>query len=139
MARRLLLLAAGAALVGGCGGSPVTAARLDGAIGPAFTHLYAVQQRLIGNPVDPAAYTTASCSRTGGGTTGAGDDWTCAVVVYRTTGTPVGATIEVKVRTNGCYVADPPVAVVGQLQLTAADGREVDNPLAEFDGCFDTT
>ena len=43
-----------------------------------------------------------------------------------------------KVRTNGCYVADPPFAVVGQQQLTAADGSVVDNPLAEFDGCFDT-
>ena len=69
---------------------------------------------------------------------GAGDDWVCAVVVYRRTGLPVGASIEVRVRTNGCYVADPPFAVVGPVQLQSAVG-EVDNPLAEFDGCFDTT
>ena len=93
MASRARVLAVGAAVTGllaGCGGSPVTAARLNAAIGPEFTHLYAAQQRLVGNPSDAATYTTASCNRAGNVTAGAGDDWVCSVVVYRRTGAPVG-------------------------------------------------
>lgn len=139
MARRLLALAAGGALLlTACGGSPITSVRLNASIGPTFTHLYAAQQQLLGNPADPAAYTTASCARPGGATAGAGDDWLCSVVIYRRTGLPVGASIEVRVKTNGCYVANPPFAVVGQVRLQAAGGAEVDNPLSEFDGCFNT-
>jgi hypothetical protein len=132
-------IACATSVLAACGGSPITAARLNAAIGPTFTHLYAEQQRLIGNPVDPGVYTTSSCERTGGVVTGAGDDWVCAVIVYRRTGLPISANLEVRVRTNGCYEADSPLAAVGPPQLTAPDGSSNANPLTEFDGCFDTS
>ena len=142
-------------MLSACGNSPITATRLDAALGPTFTHLYAYQQQLIGNPADASVYAIASCQRSGAGSanagasnagasnaggtdSGAGDDWVCGVTVYRKTGAPIAASIEVKVKTNGCYVADPPISVVGPTELTLPDGSSADNPLSEFDGCFDT-
>lgn len=134
------LLAAG--LTAGCSAQPVTSARLEAAIGPEFGHLYAVQQTGLGVPATTAGLrATASCSRTGasGPSRGAGSDWVCAIRSAATGGPGPAVTYEVQVRSNGCYIADGPAAVVGPRLLHSAYGATFTNPLLSFDGCFDTT
>jgi hypothetical protein len=42
------------------------------------------------------------------------------------------------VRANGCYTAEGPPTEIGRLTLRTRTGRNVVNPLYEFDGCFET-
>lgn len=138
----LLLVAAAVAgpLLAGCGAADTTQARLQDAVGPTFGGLYVLQGELTGGPrltpgwVNPAA----ACSRRGGGTSGGGD-WTCTVTFRTAAGSGRSAVYEVQAKPGGCYTAAGPPEVVGSASLRGADGSPVRNPLARFDGCFDTT
>ena len=44
---------------------------------------------------------------------------------------------ELNVHSNDCYTASGPSKLTGFLTITDARGREVTNPVFEFDGCFD--
>lgn len=138
-------LALGALLcTAGCGQAALSQDRLQTAITGTFTHLYDLRQQQLGRPAPSAAAlaTTARCDK-GGPTVadqGPGDTWICLVVWQADgPGTPIGAAYEVKLATDGCYTADGPPATVGQRQATDVDGSLVLNPIASFDGCFDTT
>ncbi len=137
-------LAAGALLAtAGCGQDALGRDRLQDAVSATFTNLYDLRQEQLGKPTPGAALaTTARCDK-GGPTvadSGPGDTWSCLVVWQADgPGTPVGATYEIRLQTNGCYSADGPPSVVGQRQAAVADGSLRLNPISSFDGCFDTT
>ncbi|MCW2833203.1 MAG: hypothetical protein JWN68_1156, partial [Nocardioides sp.] len=44
---------------------------------------------------------------------------------------------ELNVHSNDCYTATGPSKIIGFLTMTDLRGRDVPNPLFEFDGCFD--
>lgn len=143
-ARALVAVAALTVVLGGCGGSSITATRLQDSVAPTFANLYVRQQAERGKPGGAAAdlQAQATCSRADTASTdhGAGSDWVCAVQwLVAGPGTPVGATYDVSVKPNGCYTADGPASVVGQQTLISAAGSAVVNPLWQFSSCFDTT
>jgi hypothetical protein len=127
--------------VTGCGSSPITAARIEGAIAPTFANLVHVQMTWLGVPPMPPAQfgVRASCRRLlAGGNTGSGE-WTCALVWQGPDRRPLRDTYELFVTTDGCYTATTSAESLGGPVLKTEDGREVRNVLYAFEGCFDTT
>ncbi|WP_239341017.1 hypothetical protein [Frankia sp. CiP3] len=142
-----VLLAAGAAaalaaVLGGCA-TDVTRPRVEGSLGSVFANLYVQQQALLGHPgLTPAAVATkASCQRSTPGTQdkGAGSDWACQVRWTDGAGKNQDGKFELQVRSNGCYQAGGPAKIVGPGTIHSTTGKDVINPVFEFDGCFDTT
>jgi hypothetical protein len=141
------VLAAGAATalaaaLGGCA-PDITQPRVEGSLGSVFAHLYVHQQALLGHPgLTPATVgANATCHRNTPGThnTGAGSDWICQVRWTDSAGQKQDGTFELQVRANGCYQATGPARIVGPLTIHASTGKDIINPVSEFDGCFDTT
>ena len=126
-----------------CGEDALGRDRLQTAVSATFTNLYDLRQHQLGHPAAGSALaTTARCDKGGPSVadTGPGDTWSCLVVWQADgPGTPVGATYEIRLQTNGCFSADGPPSVVGQRQAAVADGSLQLNPISSFDGCFDTT
>lgn len=144
---RRLALVTGAAVAtaiaaSGCGRVDITQARLQNDLGPTFSHLYILQQDLLGQPrINPPAQASVVACTKGSASVpdkGAGD-WTCRVNWPAPDGTVRTISYDVRVQPQGCYTAQGPPSIVGQQTLTAANGRTLPNPLYEFDGCFDTT
>lgn len=126
-------------LVTACG-TALTPAALAPSMGEVFAGLYVQQQTQQGRTdvAMTALHATAACRRTGPSPDGPGEDWTCTVqyVDGTTTATQL---FEVQVKPDGCWKADAP-AVTQPAQLTdATTGLPQTNPLAEFDGCLDTS
>jgi hypothetical protein len=44
---------------------------------------------------------------------------------------------ELNVHSNDCYTAGGPSKLVGLITITDTHGKDVDNPVFEFDSCFD--
>ncbi|SBW27959.1 hypothetical protein FDG2_5481 [Candidatus Protofrankia californiensis] len=130
------------AALAGCA-TDVTRPRVEGSLGPVFANLYVQQQTLLGHPgLTPAAVAaTPSCHRSTPGSQdkGAGSDWVCQVGWTDAAGKTQDGKFELQVRSNGCYQAGGPSKIVGPLTIRTATGRDVVNPVFEFDGCFDTT
>jgi hypothetical protein len=128
----------------GCGPSPITSARIEGAIAPTFANLIHVQLSRVGLPPLAASdiKVTASCHRliAGSGTTGSGD-WVCTLDWYGPNHQLLRDTYDLSVGTDGCYTAtvDGAEAHLGGPTLKASDGSNVRNLLYTFEGCFDTT
>jgi len=148
---RLPVLAAIAAVAAlsatGCSGSTnLTPDRLQASLGSTFSNLYVLQQSYMGNPPVRAASLDATASCQKGGTvdvTQAGSgEWLCEIT-YLPSGPqyPVIAKYNVDVQTDGCYAADGdgPASVNGSPTVTGPGYRQLNNPLALIDGCFDTT
>lgn len=148
--RRVAAAAAAATLlalaVTGCGSTGLDAGRLQASISGTFANLYVIQQTEQGNPHSSAAslHTKASCQK--GGTTDVPQDgsgvWLCQITyLVAGPGYPVVAKYNVDVQTDGCYAADGdgPASVNGSPTITGPHYRQVINPLALIDGCFDTT
>jgi hypothetical protein len=141
-----IVLAAGAVAIGsvaltGCSASPVTSARLDASVGPAFARHYAVQQKQLGNTVYPTPDGVAKCTRNNKthSTSGAGDDWACILNFPFADGHIQPITYDVSVQASGCYTANGPSQIVGQQQQVGSSGETMTNPLFAFDGCFEVT
>lgn len=148
---RLPALAAAALIaalsVTGCGSSSnLTPDRLQASLGATFANLYVLQQSDLGNPpVRVAALDSkASCQKAGTVDVpqeGSGE-WLCEIT-YLPSGPdyPVIAKYNVDLQTDGCYAADGdgPASVNGSPTVTGPGYRQLDNPLALIDGCFDTT
>ncbi len=47
--------------------------------------------------------------------------------------------LELNVRSNACYTVSAPSELTGFLTMNDTRSREVDNPVFEFDRCFDPT
>jgi hypothetical protein len=128
----------------GCGPSPITSARIEGAIAPAFANLVHVQLSRVGLPAVSAAdiKVTASCRKQGPPEIRSGSgDWMCTLVWYGPNRASLRDTYDLFVGTDGCYTAtvDGAEAQLGGPIITLPDGGNVRNLLYAFEGCFDTT
>lgn len=145
-ARRLLAaVLAGAALLGlsACGGSTVTRARLERSLPQTFANLYVQQAKLLGHRgiTTRSLDAKAQCDKGGPKVAdrGPGADWICQMT-WKDPNIPAGTLpgkFEVNAHSNDCYTAGGPSKIIGLLTITDTHGRDVDNPVFEFDGCFD--
>jgi hypothetical protein len=141
----LSLLALAAVALSGCGGSDVTRARLERSLPPAFERLYVQQARLLGHKGITTAnlHAKAQCDKGGPKVAdhGPGADWICQMT-WRDPNLPAGTLpgkFEVNAHSNDCYTAGGPSKIVGSFTVPDTQGQDVDNPVFEFDVCFDPT
>jgi len=139
------VVAVGGAVVAGTGGgSSVTQARLERSLPVEFANLYAQQAKLLGHKgVTPASLNAKAFCDKGGAVEdniGPGSNWNC-LVSWTDPNNPMPpegyGKFELDVYSNGCYTAGGPSKLVGFQTLTNTRGKEVTNPVYEFDGCFD--
>lgn len=135
--KRLALLVA--LLATGCA-TPLTASRVEASFGRAFSGLYVLQQSQDGRTdvERDALRSRASCRRTGPDAVGPGEDWTCTVQ-YVDTGVSFTQSFELQVKPDGCWRAEAPPVAQPALRADPLTGAPRPNPLAEFEGCLDTS
>jgi hypothetical protein len=136
----------GVAAVSAAGGdgSTVTRARLERSLPVVFSNLYVQQSHLLGrNGVTPGnLQARAMCDKHGPDVAdvGPGGDWIC-LMSWTDPDVPMPpegyGKFELNVHSNDCYTAAGPSKLTGFLNLTDQHGKEVPNPVFEFDGCFD--
>ena len=126
-------------LLSGCS-TPLTPARVSPSFREVFTGLYVQQQRLLGRDgLEPRKLQVrVSCQRTGSDGTGPGEDWLCGVQ-YLDQGTSSAQAFELQVKADGCWKADGQPATQPATLVDPVTQRAQTNPLAEFDGCLDTS
>jgi len=128
-------------LLAGCGSTDVTKARLENAVAPTFANLYVQQAEILGHTgvTVATAAASASCDRGGPNVAdkGPGADWICIIHFTDDTHIAQDGKFEVQVKSNSCYTAGGPSKLVGLATITNTYGRDVPNPVFEFDGCFD--
>jgi hypothetical protein len=140
----LVVAVGGGVLAGTGGGSSVTQARLERALPANFANLYADQAKLLGHEgITPESLNARAMCDKGGAVEdniGPGSNWNC-LVSWTDPNNPMPVEgygkFEVSVHTNGCYTAGGPSRLVGFQTITDTHGRQVTNPVYEFDGCFD--
>ena len=140
-----LLAAAAATLVlTGCGGSDVTRARLERNLPQTFANLYVQQAKLLGHKGITVAnmHAKAQCDKGGPKVAdrGPGSDWICLMTWQDPTPTPgtqPPGKFAINAHSNDCYTAGGPSKLVGSFTITDTHGNQVDNPVFEFDSCFD--
>jgi hypothetical protein len=137
--RRLLVIVGVATACAACS-TALTPDRITPSFRETFTGLYLTQQSRLGridvtlSPARPAA----TCARTGPTHRGPGEDWVCRVQ-YVDQDTVYTQSFEVQVKPDGCWKAEGlPTAQPAEL-IDPVDGSRRTNPLAEFDGCVDTS
>jgi hypothetical protein len=144
--RLVAVLLAGAAIAGlsACGGSDVTRPRLERSLPQAFANLYVQQAALLGHTGITAAnlHARAQCDKGGPQVAdrGPGADWICQMTWQDPKYVAADAfpgKFEVNAHSNDCYTAGGPSKIVGLVTITDKHGRQVDNPVFEFDVCFD--
>lgn len=137
-------VAVGTAVAATGHGSSVTRARLERSLPATFANLYVEKARILGrNDLTPESlHAEAMCDKHGPDVTdvGPGGDWVCLIgwTDPKMPLPPEGyAKFELNVHSNDCYTATGPSKIIGFLTMTDPRGREVPNPVFEFDGCFD--
>jgi hypothetical protein len=122
-------------------GTRITRARIEAAIAPTFANLYVQQSAILDVPGISANRVAAHATCDKGGPkvadVGAGSDWICTITFNDQTGTPQSGKFELQVHSNACYTAAGPTKLIGLQTITDSYGRDVTNPVFEFDGCFD--
>jgi hypothetical protein len=142
IAAAVVAVAAIAAVTVGRGGPDVTKARLETAIAPTFANLYVQRAAILGESgvsVTTIA-ATAGCDRGGSNVpdVGPGPNWICMIKFIDDQGKPQEGKFEVQAHADATYVAGAPSKLVGTATLTdKATGRDVPNPVFEFDGAYD--
>src|SRR5262245_289092 len=121
----------------------VTRARLERNLPLAFSNLYVQQADLLGHKgvTVKSLHAQAQCDKGGPNVrnSGPGADWIC----YMSWNDPnVDETLmpgkfEVSAHSNNCYTAGGPSKLVGLLTITDKHGKDISNPVFEFDSCFD--
>ena len=140
----VVLIAAAALLaLGSSSKSDVTKARLERSLPVAFSNLYVQQAKLLGHRgiTTQSLHAKASCDKGGPKVAdhGPGADWIC-LMAWSDPNVPLpdgDAKFELNVHSNDCYTAGGPSKFVGLLTITDTHGKDVTNPVFEFDGCFD--
>jgi hypothetical protein len=142
---RLAVLAAAAiALVAlsACGSTDVTRARLERNLPQTFSNLYVQQAKLLGRKGITVAslHAQAQCDKGGpkAPDQGPGADWIC-LMRWNDPNVPLpdgSGKFELNVHSNDCYTAGGPSKLVGLITITDTTGKDVDNPVFEFDSCF---
>ncbi|MFL6060696.1 MAG: hypothetical protein ACJ72E_05660 [Marmoricola sp.] len=125
-------------------GSSVTAGRLERALPTVFENQYVQQAHLLGHTgVTPASlHAKAMCERGGPNVpdSGPGSDWIC-LVGWTDPNVPMPpegyGKFELTVHSNDCFTVGGPSKLVGFQTITDKAGKTVNNPVYEFDGCFD--
>ena len=142
-----LLAAFGAvvAIVGlsACGSSSITRARLERSLPESFANQYIQQAAILGHSGITVAslHARAQCDKGGPNVAdrGPGADWIC-FMSWKDPNVPIpdgSAKFELNVRSNECYTASGPTKLIGLRSITDTHGTFVDNPVFEFDTCFD--
>jgi hypothetical protein len=143
--RLMSVLVAGAAIVGltACGSSAITRPRLERSLPASFANQYVRQARILGhNGITVASlHARAQCDKGGPKVAdeGPGADWIC-FMSWKDPNVPIpdgSAKFELNARSNGCYTATGPTKLIGLRTITDSRGNTVDNPVFEFDTCFD--
>jgi hypothetical protein len=144
LAALVVVLALGSAVVATNGDrSTVTRPRLERSLTTTFANLYVDQARLEGRHITAASlHARAMCDKAGAENkdVGPGGDWNCLMgwTDPEVPMPPEGyGKFELNVHSNDCYTAGGPSKLTGFLTMTDTQGREVTNPVFEFDGCFD--
>lgn len=145
LSRLVVAAAVGATALtlGACGGSDVTKARLERSLPQVFTGQYLQQAKLLGHAGLSAASLNAKASCDKGGPKfadkGPGADWICLMTWKDPNIDPtlLPGKFELNVHSNDCYTAGGPSKLVGLITITDTHGDDVDNPVFEFDSCFD--
>ncbi|HUR12951.1 MAG TPA: hypothetical protein VM097_00520 [Mycobacteriales bacterium] len=134
------LLAGTALLAAAACATPLTSARVEESFSRVFGGLYALQQEQDGRARLDAdlLHVRAACKRTGPDPSGPGEDWSCTVD-YVDSRTPFTQVFELLVKPDGCWRAEAPPVAQPALRTDPLTGATRPNPLAEFDGCFDTS
>lgn len=130
-------------VIAGTSNSDVTKARLERSLPVSFANVYTQQAKLLGHRgiTVQSLHARASCDKGGDKVAdhGPGSDWIC-LMSWSDPNVPLPdgtAKFELNVHSNDCYTAGGPSKYVGQLTITDAHGKDVDNPVFEFDSCFD--
>jgi len=134
----------GSAVLATGSGSSVTRPRLERSLATTFANLYVEQARILGrHDLTPESlHAEAMCDKHGPDVpdVGPGGDWVC-LVGWDDPERPLPpegyGKFELNVHSNDCYTVSGPSKLTGFLTITDAQGREVTNPVFEFDGCFD--
>ncbi len=123
--------------------SPITRPRLERSLPVVFSNLYVKQAAILGRTgitVD-SLQARAFCDKHGPKVAdfGPGGDWTCLMSWNDPhVSMPDGwGKFDLNVHSNGCYTASGPTKLIGFLTISDTAGRDVTNPLFEFDSCFD--
>jgi hypothetical protein len=141
--RSLTLVAGGAVVVGliAAGHPEVTKARLTTSLTQVYTNLYLQQAQILGHPQVTAASLApkTTCDRGGPKVkdVGPGADWICHILFTDADGKRQDGKFELNAKSNGCYVATGPSRINGPVIITDTHGRDVNNPVFEFDACYD--
>lgn len=145
LSRPLVTVVAVAAITGlsACGASPVTRPRLERSLGQSFANQYVQQAGILGHSGITAGslHARAQCDKGGPKVAdqGLGADWIC-FMSWTDPNVPIpdgSAKFELNVHSNNCYTTTGPTKLVGLRTITDAHGTFVDNPVFEFDTCFD--
>ncbi len=141
---RLVSLSIGLAVVVAliAAGHPVvTKARLEEALTPTYSRLYVEQSVILGRTNVTVASMGARTACDRGGPTvadvGPGSDWICFIDWVDADGKKQHGKFEIQAKSNACYVATGPSRINGPVMIPdATTGREVLNPVFEWDGCY---
>jgi hypothetical protein len=138
-----IVLAVGAAVasLAGCGTQDVTKARLEQSLAPTFANLYVQRAAILGETgvTVSGIASSAACDRGGPkvADVGPGADWICMVTFVDDHGKTQTGKFELQAKANSTYVAGGPSKLIGTVMITdARTGRDVPNPVFEFDGAF---
>ncbi len=123
-------------------GSPdVTRPRLERSLTDVYTNLYLQQAEILGRTTVTAASLApqTTCDRGGPkvADSGTGTDWICHILFTDADGKPQDGKFELAAKSNACYVATGPSKINGPIMITDTRGRDVLNPVFEFDACYD--
>src|SRR5215510_8727110 len=123
--------------------SSVTRARLERDLPRTFANLYVQQAALLGHKgvTVKSLHAQTQCDKGGPKVPdhGPGADWICYMSWHdpNVDETLMPGKFEVSAHSNNCYTAGAPSKLVGLLTITDKTGKDVPNPVFEFDGCFD--
>jgi hypothetical protein len=139
----LALVGAALLALSACGSTDVTRARLERNLPQTFANLYVQQAELLGHRGITVQSLNAQAQCDKGGPKvpdhGPGADWIC-LMKWNDPNVPLPdgtGKFELNVHSNDCYTAGGPSKLVGLITITDRQGKDVDNPVFEFDSCFD--
>jgi len=123
--------------------SAVTRPRLERSLPLSFANQYLRQARILGHTGISVGslHPRAQCDKGGPKVAdlGVGADWIC-FMTWKDPNVPIpdgSAKFELNVHSNNCYTATGPTKLIGLRTITDTHGAFVDNPVFEFDTCFD--
>jgi hypothetical protein len=139
----LAIVVAALSACGGTGGSSVTRARLERSLPVTFSNLYVQQAAILGHKgiTVQNLHAKAQCDKGGPKAPdhGPGSDWICLMTWHDPNVSMADGPgkFELNVHSNDCYTAGGPSKLIGLITITDTHGNDVDNPVFEFDSCFD--